>query len=166
MIRIRSIETVETYVVRARRFLRALGCDAGGALIETALVLPLLAVMLLGVVEIGMAEYQSIEVSNAARAGVQYGAQGLGYVTDLTGIQRAATNDAPNVTLATPQTFTSWVCTDDTSPTGTPLACANGGPVETILKVTTRATFTPLIHIPGISSSITLNGWAIQKVSQ
>jgi Flp pilus assembly protein TadG len=160
MIRIRSIEAVETYVVRARRFLRALGCDAGGALIETALVLPLLAVMLLGVVEIGMAEYQSIEVSNAARAGVQYGAQGLGYVTDLTGIQRAATNDAPNVTLATPQTFTSWV------PTGTPLACANGGPVETILKVTTRATFTPLIHIPGISSSITLNGWAIQKVSQ
>ena len=146
--------------------MRALGCDAGGALIETALVLPLLAVMLLGVVEIGMAEYQSIEVSNAARAGVQYGAQGLGYVTDLTGIQRAATNDAPNVTLATPQTFTSWVCTDDTSPTGTPLACANGGPVETILKVTTRATFTPLIHIPGNQLQCSLNSWAMQKVSQ
>jgi|ERR1035438_9125763 Flp pilus assembly protein TadG len=166
MIRIRSIETAETYVVWVRRFLRALGSDAGGALIETYLVLPILAVMLLGVMEIGMAEYQSIEVSNAARAGVQYGAQGLGYVTDLTGIRSAATNDAPNVTLGTTNAVTTLICDDDTAPTGSPLACANGGPIETVLKVTTRATFTPLIHIPGITSSITLNGWAIQKVSQ
>ncbi len=165
MIRI-QMETVETYTPRARRFWRALGGDTGGALIETALVLPFLIFLLLGVVEIGMAEYESIEVFNAARAGVQYGAQGTGYVTDTTGIRSAATSDAPNVTLGTPQTFISWVCTDDTTPSGTPLACANGGAIETILKVTTQATFTPLIHIPGVTSSITMNGWAIQKVSQ
>ena len=44
----------------------------GVALVEFALVVPLLALLLVGIIEIGRFAYFSIAVANAARAGVQY----------------------------------------------------------------------------------------------
>lgn len=147
-----------------QRFQNVLRQDGGGALIETALVIPILFFMLLGAMEFGMVEYASIEVENAARAGAQYGAQGSGYSIDTVGIQNAAAADDPNVTASS--SFTT-ICSDDTSPTGVPLTCANGGPVEVILTVTTRASFAPLIKIPEITpASFTLTGSAVEKVSE
>ena len=46
--------------------------QSGAAAIEFALVTPLLAIMLGGVVEIGMAAYQAMQVQSATEAGILY----------------------------------------------------------------------------------------------
>ncbi len=69
----------------------------GQASVELALSLPLLLMMFLVVVETGRAFYIAISVANAARAGVQYGAQSLSTAADNAGMQAAAANDAPNL---------------------------------------------------------------------
>ena len=59
----------------------------GQASVELALSLPLLLMMFLVVVETGRAFYIAISVANAARAGVQYGAQNLSTAADNAGMQ-------------------------------------------------------------------------------
>jgi Flp pilus assembly protein TadG len=156
---------VRTCSQRLRRW-GAMGGENGGALIETAFAVPLLLLLLLGAAEFGMADYESIEVANAARAGAQYGAQGPETVGDLTGIRNAASLDAGNITLGLTTSALSYICSDTSNPTGTPLSCASGATMETILTVKTQAAFNPVIHVPGFGGSIALHGSASEKVSQ
>jgi Flp pilus assembly protein TadG len=142
--------------------------EVGGALIETAVAAPILSLLLLGASEFGMATYDAIEVSNAAKAGVQYGTSSVAASTDTTGIGTAAQNDASNIALGTTTVARSYDCSDGTIPTGTypNLACLSGAAIETILTVRTQASFRPPIHIPGVPSTLTLHGQAAQKVMQ
>jgi Flp pilus assembly protein TadG len=139
--------------------------EQASALVELAILLSLFSLMLVGAFEIAMAAYTSIEVSNAALAGVQYGAQSAATAGDTTGIQTAATNDAPNITLGTTTVTESCICSDGSASTCKPTDCS-GSNIETILKVQTQATFTPAIKVPGLPASFTLNGEAVQKVLQ
>jgi Flp pilus assembly protein TadG len=139
--------------------------DAGQALVETALSVAFLAVLLLGAVEFAQLALVSIEVSNAARAGVQYGAQSGSTANDTTGIQAVASSDASNITLDPTAVSTSYICSDGTASTGANTDCPNSH-IEEILTVKTQATYTPRIKIPGFSRPFTLTGQAIQKVAQ
>jgi len=72
--------------------------EHGQALIEMALVAPLLIVLLLGIIEIGRYAELAIVVSNSARTGAVYGAQNLATAANVSAselaIQNAAQNDA------------------------------------------------------------------------
>ncbi len=72
--------------------------DKGQAFVELALVLPIFILLLVGAAEVGRIAFASIEVSNAARAGVSYGAQNHATASDTTGIQTAATQDETDLT--------------------------------------------------------------------
>jgi Flp pilus assembly protein TadG len=137
--------------------------EGGGALVELGLSMSLLIPILLGAVEYARMAYASIEVSNAAMAGVQYGAQDPTTAADTTGIQTAASNDAPDVTLGTTTTSTSCICSNGSASTCLSTDCSTSA-IEKILTVKTQATFTPLIHMPGIPRTFTLHGQAVQKV--
>jgi Flp pilus assembly protein TadG len=145
--------------------------ERGSALVEMALLLPLMTLMLLGAFEVALAVYTSIEVSSAALAGVQYGVQSAATAGDTQGIENAAVADAANVTLSTPTATKTCICSGDSnwsdanSSNCLPTACP-GSQIETILTVQTQATFTPVIHFPGIPTSFTFNGIAAQKVLQ
>ena len=72
---------------RVRSMFRALRSgEAGGALVETALTAPVLVLLVLGAVEFARVACAAIEVTNAARAGVAYGAQNGGTASDTPGI--------------------------------------------------------------------------------
>ena len=137
--------------------------EKGGSLIELALAVPILVLILLGTAEFARVEYAGIEVSNAAMAGVQYGAQDAKMAADITGIQTAASNDASNITLGTTNVSTSCICSDGSASTCLPTDCS-GSNIETILTVQTQTTFDPLIHLPGLPTTFTLTGQAVQKV--
>src|ERR1700744_6377881 len=77
--------------------LAGLRSESGQSLVELSLGLTAMTVLLIGATEFGGLAYASIEVSNAARAGVQYGAQNHTTASDTTGMQTAATQDAPDV---------------------------------------------------------------------
>ncbi len=142
-----------------------IGEERAQALVELGFTLPVLVVLLIGAVEFARAAYTGIEVSNAARAAVQYGAQNSTTAADTTGMQTAATNEAPDIVLGQTTVSTSYICSDGSSTTGTPPTCSSAT-VETILTVQTQATYTPLIHIPGLGASFTLYGQAVEKCLQ
>lgn len=146
--------------IRARR-----ESEAGQALVELGFTLALLIVpMLLGAIEFARVAYAGIEVSNAAKAAVQYGAQDIATSGDNAGMSVAATNEAADIaaTLTTASSY-SCVCSDGTPSTCQSTDCSSSN-IETIVTVTTQTTVNPLIHLPGFPSTYTLYGHASQKV--
>ncbi|HKN60040.1 MAG TPA: TadE/TadG family type IV pilus assembly protein [Candidatus Acidoferrales bacterium] len=163
----------------ARSLAAALRClptrsESGDSLVEMALLLPILTMLLLGTVDLGRLAYMSIEVSNAARAGVQYGQQNPTTWADVTGMQTAATNDATDLAGANNGNLTAvatyWCqCSDGSgvvascSPSAT--SCAGTHHVNYV-KVVTTATYKPWFSCPGIPSSTTLTAQAVMRAGQ
>ncbi|MBS1802618.1 MAG: pilus assembly protein [Acidobacteria bacterium] len=137
----------------------------GGALVETALMMPFFLLLFLGAAEFGTAAYTAIGVSNAAMAGVQYGAQSALTSGDTTGIQNAAAADAPNISLGTTTVSHTCICSDGSSSSCLSTDCPTSH-IETILTVQTQAVFNPGFHLPGTPMSYTIQGRAVQKVLQ
>lgn len=144
---------------------RRTGEETGSALTEAALVMPLFLTLLLGAVECGLASYSAVEVQNAALAGVQYGAQSPAYDADTTGIQTAASNDAPNINLGSTTVSHSCICSDGSASTCLSTDCSTSH-METILTVKTQTTFHSGLSVPGLPASFTLYGQAVQKVME
>jgi Flp pilus assembly protein TadG len=124
--------------------------SAGGALVELALVLPVLVLVFVGTIDFGRVFYASQSLVNAARAGFQYGAHTPARSADLAGMKttaEAATN-SPGITASASRlcqcasdtgTFTATTpsANDCTSPEAT--SCPGGHRVVTVTVVTTKA---------------------------
>ncbi len=158
---------------RNSRLLRDLTArtDAGQALVEAALMLPVLLLLILGALETGSIAYNAIEVANAAEAGALYGAQSRANAANTTGITQAATNDASNVLSVTATATTSCAC-QSAAGTLTTLACTGTtscvSPSQVVewVNVVTAARITPMFQLPGLPATLTLNGNATMRVSQ
>lgn len=139
--------------------------QSGQSLVELALVLPIFILVILGVAEVGRMAYASIEVANAARAGVQYGAQSHITASDYAGMEQSALHDGFNLTglTATAQHFCS--CSDGSASTCSPGDCSSSRIIEYV-QVNTSATVAPLFHYPGLSKTLTFHGQAIMRVEQ
>lgn len=154
--------------------------ECGSALVETAITLPMLFVLMLGAVELARVAGAAIEISNAAKAAVAYGAQSFSTDTDTAGMQKAATDEVDDITGLTftstnVQASLSGVCSsgqactgpdNGSGPTCTSTDCGTGDHAETILTVSTSATIDPLIHLPGLPAIYTVYGGAVQTVLQ
>ena len=143
--------------------------DTGHALVELALTLPVLVLLLIGAAELGRLAYYSIEVSNAARAGVAYGAQNHVTASNFTGMQTAAQNDARNITLTTNTATNSCACSNAytaTSACSTTFSCSGTNRIIEYVQVDTTATVSPMFHYPGASKTYTLTGQAVMRVEQ
>ena len=150
-------------------FRRLRRSEAGQSLLEMALATPFLLSMLLGAIEMGRMFYLGIEVRNAARAGVAYGAQTTTTAANSTGITQAAQNDAPDISAlsVTPTTYCQCSNNPGTNVTCNPNPCSGSG-VRQILfvEVQTSAQFQTWTHFPGVHSPYTLTGQAIMRVPQ
>ncbi len=132
--------------------------ERGSALIEMALVSPLLLLLVFGAGDFGRIMYHAMTLTNAARAGAAFAVQTTGYLTNTADIQLAAEQEAQNIG---PITVTSQrVCE---CPGGTVVSCTGGsscagyGAVQGFVEVTATTTFTPLTAaFPGIPGSTAL----------
>lgn len=165
----------------------------GQALLEFAIVLPVLLVLGLGLIEIGRYAYIAILVGNAARAGAAYGAQNRNLSGDAPGIRQAAKADFAGIASGTDQnngllasalTVNSFpTCSCDNAGTLSPApttpyctappggtnnsagSCTSGHWVI-IVNVTASGTFNSLFSYPGIPSSIDISRTAQMRVAQ
>lgn len=159
---------------RSLRFLRS---QSGQSLVELALITPLLALLTIGIVEMGRYGYLAIVLANSARAGAAYGAQSLANSADTTGIQAAAANDfkdfgeTSGLSISSSTscgcdnggTVTSAVCSTVANPSaGT---CAAGHWVV-VVSVRASAKFNSLFSYPGIPKSITVTDTSSMRVKQ
>jgi Flp pilus assembly protein TadG len=143
-------------------------CGANGqSVVEIALVTPMLLLLLVGTIEIGRYAYYGIEVSSAARAGVQYGAQSLADSKDLAGITQASRNDAPEVPGMNVTATDQCACSNSpASFVGCPARGCAPGHALVFLRVDTTANIRPLFRYPGLPVAFTARGQAIMRVTQ
>ena len=156
--------------------------SSGQALIEFALVLPLLFLLIVNVVNFGGMLYAWISVSNAARLGVQYyitGSATIGAPTRPTvaTIQSLVMNDLsalPNMATAQVCVSTSQSgtvsCNTGTAPSSAPPAAetAEGTPAITFAVAAVDVTYTytpfiPLWEFPNLRIHATLPPTAIHR---
>jgi Flp pilus assembly protein TadG len=144
--------------------------QSGQALVELALVVPMLLLLALGIIEIGRYAYVAILVGNAARAGAAFGSQSHAQAGQSANISAAANNDfqSNGQSLSTLGVTSDFSCGCDSGGTVTPspagtnatcfLAgannCAGGGHWVVYVSVTATGTFNSLFNYPGIPSSI------------
>lgn len=110
----------------------------GTATVEFALMAPLLLFLLAAVVDFSMVIRTATCLTDAARAGAEYGSQNATSSQDLTGMQTAATNAEPGIGL-TATAVQSCQCSNGTTVNCTGGTCSSGA-VEIYVKVTTTAT--------------------------
>jgi Flp pilus assembly protein TadG len=153
--------------------------ERGQSLIELALLTPVLLMLVIGIVEMGRYASFGILVSNAARAGAQYGAQSLTKAADTTGITAAYNNECASADTVTcpalnPPTIAT-VCGCDNAGTISTMAscsstCANH--VVVSVQVKAKGTFNPLFnYTPPLFGhlsipQITITSTATQRVAQ
>ncbi|HEX5413976.1 MAG TPA: TadE/TadG family type IV pilus assembly protein [Terriglobia bacterium] len=148
-------------------FVRRLGIksESGQAAVELAVILPVAISLLIGIVEIGRYANESIMVSHAARAGVQYAAQNRVTASSDAAIIQAAKNDAPTLTTMTVTPNHFCTCADGTSSTCQGTDCSGSRIIEYV-KVDTRTNMKSMFSYPGFPESFVVKGEKIMRVSQ
>jgi len=131
------------------------GWRRGQSAVELALATPLLLLVLIAACDYGAILFDQIELTNAARAGAEYGATSAIYAGNLSGISAIATNSLTGVPGAT-VTAVNLCC-----PAGSTAGCvqpATSCPSgQLYVLVNTRATVTPLLAFPGLGLPSSIN---------
>lgn len=136
------------------RSVQFVGRQDANSLIETALVLPVLLLMLAGAVDIGRGFRAAMIVNAAARTGAAYG---IHYPTDVAGMVLAAKTDTSTLVNVVPSATYGCECSDGSSAIA---SCSSepSCPMNSVyyVELDTSATYTPMLPWPGISRTIPL----------
>jgi Flp pilus assembly protein TadG len=143
----RSCRAFPAIKPRARR-------NRGQALLELALVTPLLVLFLVGAADIARVYSANIEITNMAREGAHYGSLSSANASDTDGIEAAALGEGSSIDGTEP-TVTSETGTDGFS---------QGSDNFSYVRVTVTYDFHPLFPIPPIPGTITLHRTAEMRV--
>lgn len=142
--------------------------ENGSALAEMAIIAPLLVLLLIGLMEVGRFGNYTILVGNAARAGVQYGAQNLITADDTAGMQTSATNDGQNITGLSAVASHYCECADGSASQCLATDCPNSHRLVFVKVVATGTmpSLTNFAALPASLRTITVSNTAIMRVAQ
>jgi Flp pilus assembly protein TadG len=131
----------------------------GLALVEFALITPLLLLALAGVLNYAVALRTASCLTDAARIGAWYGSQSLTNANNAAGMQAAALAAAPGIAGMTATAVKSCKCSD-----GSTVSCTGSCTIGNMLvyvKVTTQATSHTVFDYSGLSFSgaISAQAW-------
>lgn len=150
----------------------------GAAVIEFAVIIPLLLFTLIGSVDVGRAVYEAIALSSAAHAGAQYGGitpENAGNTNNIrTAVLRNLTdsfgyregNDHVDVVITRRCACGNGTNPGTTVPCETTTVCAFGaGAPRTYVRVSVTSNFSPLIPYPGLPSTFVISRTAEMRAS-
>ena len=135
--------------------------ESGIALVEMAIVLPLLLLLLLGTIDFGRVFYQAVTVANVARAGASYGSLDEARSKDLSGIQQAALQEAQDIDGVSVMVERFCQCADG-SPMNCDGVCPEGVP-RIYVKVIAAKTFRTIVPYPGIPDPVNIDREVIMR---
>jgi Flp pilus assembly protein TadG len=126
--------------------LRAHG-NRGQAMLEVALVTPLLLLLLAGAIDIGRLAHYDTLLASGARAGAQYGSLNLITADNTAGMTAAAVNDIPHLTPVTIVSSNFCMCPGSNATVAcTATACSTTHRMLYV-KVSVTGTFKPLFNL-------------------
>ena len=143
-------------------FIRFWKDRTGSSFIETAILIPVMLLLCCGTMDFARVVYAGIEIANAARAGVQYGALTPGHSGDTAGMVQAATTDAADLGSSVTASASNF-CTCSGSTVGCTSLCSGAVP-DGYVSVTANYTFTPVIPYPGLPQTVALSRTAKMRV--
>ena len=95
-------------------------------------------------------------LTNAARAGAQYGGQNRSTAADFSGMRSAATNDSNGLAGFSATATNFCLCNGATVSCTTAAGCISD--LQLYVKVTTTASFSTMLPYPGITRTHQLQG--------
>lgn len=144
---------------------QTLGTPAtGAALVEFALILPLLFLLMVGLFDLGFAGYGWLQVQAAAEAGAQYAIRNTwssaaiaSEVAGATGARAISATPAPAQICACADggIFTQTDCT---------ATCASGNTPGRYASVSAQMEYQTILPYPGIPSPLLLSGHAYRRL--
>ena len=144
-----------------RRFARH---SAGNAAIEMALAAPVLATLMVGTVDFGMAVYRKMQVQHAAQSGAEYAMVHGFSATAITSAVTGAT--AFTGISATPAPAQSCGCPSGTTITAATCGtnCASGLAAGIYVTVSTQGSYATILPYPGISNSFAFTAASVVRI--
>ena len=136
-------------------------CRRGSALVEFALVAPLLLLLLAGILDYGQALSKATAVANAARIGAQYAVSSRARSSDTAGIRAAVIDSSPGFSGLTVDTVRSCLC-----PGGSSVNCAGtcgAAAMQTYVRVTVTAASSPIFSYSGLPFTGNVKGQATMR---
>jgi Flp pilus assembly protein TadG len=136
----------------------------GAAIIEFALILPFLALLVVGLCDLGFAAYGSMQVQAAAEAGAQYAAlNGWNPTAIATAVTRAT--GASGIS-ATPAPSEVYGCPDGGTLTivASTVTCPSGSPPGLYASISAQLAYVSVLPYPGLPSPLTLTGQAYRRI--
>lgn len=143
--------------------MKLLRSQRGTALVEFALLAPVLIFLVIGIIEVGRYVYFGVLAAHAAEAGAQYGAQNLTNAENLSGMRTAASADAGS--LSQWSFSASTLCSTGGSTPSSP--CPSGTPGSTTIyyvKVSVSGTFHSLLNYPGLPTAAPVGATTTMRV--
>jgi Flp pilus assembly protein TadG len=135
----------------------------GNAVIEFSIAAPVLAVILVPLIDIGMAVYQQMQVQDAAQAGAQYA---MAHGWNSSSIQSAVMSATALSVSASPAPSKTCGCPDGSSVSAATCGstCSDGQKAGTYVTVGAQATYTPLFPYPTMGNSVTLSAQTTARI--
>ena len=124
----------------------------GIALIEFAIITPLMLLLVAAVVDYTLLMRAAIAVGDAARAGAEFGSISTTNASNLSGMQTAALNAAPDSPGMTASAAKVCSCSNGSTVNCSGGTCPNG-PVRTYVQVTVQTTVSPIFSYPQLGDS-------------
>jgi Flp pilus assembly protein TadG len=133
--------------------MRVLNGERGSAILELALITPLLVLLLLCAFDFGRVFFTAMSVSGAAHAGASFGSQSLVRTLDAVGMRVAAELHAPDLGITA---SASRVCRCGAATVSCSATCGTP-PMKIYATVTATRTFTTAVDYPGIPGTIAIS---------
>lgn len=151
-------------LARQLRVSRSLAAaEDGTALIEFALIFPLLVLLVIGTVDYAFFFEQQMTLTHAAAAGAAYGTL-AGKSLDAAGMQSTALAAISTLQNISANASSFWTCTPSGPHLDRYTLCSDGNTARQWVEVDLSATMPALFAFPGLPSGLALRASVINPV--
>lgn len=139
---------------KLRRFLaRAAGNTDGAAAIEFGVLVPMLALMVTAVIDIGLGVYSKMQLEDSAQAGVEWAIRNGFDANAISSAVTAATNSSRISAMPAPVQFCGCATGSSVSSATCGTTCPGGAQTGTYVTVSAQTTFNTTLNYPVVPST-------------
>ena len=147
-----------------RFFARAAGSTSGAAAIEFGIVVPLLALMVTCVIDLGFGIYYKMQVEDAAQIGAQWAMKNPFDATMISNAVTSATNASAITASPAPFQFCGCATGSSVSTATCGATCPGGAQAGTYATVSAQRTYNTILSYPILPSSYNFTAQATLRL--
>ena len=136
-----------------RLFVRAAGNTSGAAAIEFGVIVPMLALMVTAVIDLGLAIHSKMQLEDAAQAGVEWAIRNGFDANAISTAVSSATNSSKITASPAPVQYCGCASGSSISSATCGTPCPDGARAGTYVTVSAQVTYNTTLNYPMVSST-------------